>query len=196
MRRRYLTVASSLGATALIAGGAYLLAMRLWTAPPVEDGAVVELDVSGVELGGLRAFPTWEGEFWVVHRTPEQIALLERRPRQSAPDPARGLESSPLQASRLRSADPAYFVFRVQRIGDGIMLRQYPERYLVCSDLRLFRGERSYPGGYVITDGLSCADDPQVAYDLAGLPSSPYFTALEVPEHEVRRGTVIVRAGP
>lgn len=189
------TVACSLVAVVVIAAAAYGLAVLLQGrfAPLA---AVVELDVAGLEVGQLRAYKTWEGEFWVVRRSPEQIRALENVERDLSRARARGVSSTPIGDSPLRSADPAFFVFRVQRIGDGIMLRQYLEQYVVCSDLRLFRGQRTYPGGNVIRDGLSCADDPQVAYDLAGRPGSPYFAPLEVPEHEVHRGRLILHPRP
>ncbi len=189
--RRYVTICWSLSATVMISVLAYVLATRLHTDLGPTANARIELDVTGLTPGELRTFKTWDGEFWVVRRTAEQIVGLERGPG-SAPDvasPDRALSSF----GRLRSADREFFVFRVQRVGDGIMLTQLASQYLLCSDLRLFRGVRSYPGGYQITDGLSCADDPQVAYDLAGMPGSPYLAPLDVPDHEVRRDIVVVR---
>lgn len=189
--RRYLTISWSLGAAVLITVLAYVVATRLHTDLGPAVNTRIELDVAGLTPGELRTFKTWDGEFWVVRRTAEQIAGLERGPG-LAPDVA-SLDHAPSSFGRLRSADREFFVFRVQRVGDGIMLSQLPTQYLLCSDLRLFRGVRSYPGGYQITDGLSCADDPQVAYDLAGMPASPYLAPLDVPDHEIRRDIVLVR---
>lgn len=188
--RRYFTITWSLSAAVLISVLAFVLATRLHTDFAPAAAARIELDVAGLAPGELRTFRTWEGEFWVVRRTAAQIAGLERdaaaTARIAAPDDAS------VMFGQLRSADREYFVFRVQRLGDGIMLRQFPDKYLVCSDVRLFRGTRSYAGGYEITDGLSCADDPQIAYDLAGRAASPYLTALEVPRHEAGRNRIFV----
>jgi hypothetical protein len=187
---RYFTISWSLSAAVLISVLAYVVSMRMHTELAAPAATEIELDVAGLVPGEIRTFRTWDGEFWVLRRTAEQIADLERGPTPALPP---GSGSQPRALGRLRSADREFFVFRVQRLGDGIMLTQPADRYLVCSDLRLFRGARSYAGGIQITDGLSCADDPQVAYDLAGMPASPFLAPLEVPRHELRRNVVVVR---
>jgi hypothetical protein len=193
--RRSLAITLPLVGVGCIATGAYLLAMTLCPDLARQGDATVELDVAGLGPGELRTFATWEGEFWVLRRTPAQIENLGHRPAAVASETQSEADSS-VSRNSLRSADPTFFVFRVQRLGDGIMLRQYPDQYLVCSDLRLFQGARSYPGGQVITDGFSCADDPQIAYDLAGIPASPYLAELDVPEHNVRRGRILLTPDP
>jgi ubiquinol-cytochrome c reductase iron-sulfur subunit len=104
-KRNFLITAGSLGA---VAGGAAVIPF-LGSMLPSERakaaGAPIEVDISKIEPGQIATFE-WRGKpVWVVNRTPEMLAQLDKITDKLA-DPASGSSSQPAYAKNaLRSSE-------------------------------------------------------------------------------------------
>jgi len=174
-RRNWLIATSVMGGI----GGAGIVLPLVNTFAPSEKakaaGAPVEMDITGMEPGELRTIE-WRGKpVWVIRRTPEQVADLNKNDANLA-DPKS--ERSPDELTPVyarnegRSIKPEYFV------GVGIC------SHLGCSPNAKFDkgAQPSLPGDWL--GGFLCPCHGST-FDMAGrvFKNKPAPDNLEVPPH-------------
>jgi ubiquinol-cytochrome c reductase iron-sulfur subunit len=173
-KRRFLIVATS-AAGAVAAGGVAVPFLGSWfpSARALAAGAPVEVDVSKVEAG-QQITVEWRGKpVWVLRRTPEMLAELEKHD---------ALLSDPTSAS---SKQPAYITGPTRSIKPEVFVAVGVCTHLGCSPtLKKEIGAASdmgsdWPGGYY----CPCHNS---RFDLAArvFKGSPAPTNLEIPPHK------------
>ncbi|NIC40151.1 ubiquinol-cytochrome c reductase iron-sulfur subunit [Aquabacterium sp. A08] len=146
-------------------------------------GAAVEFDVSKLQPGE-KAVVEWRGKpVWVMRRTPEQLAALEKLDAQLAdPDSARQAYPTPEYAkNRHRSIKPEYLV----AVG-------------ICTHLGCSPGDKFTPGPQPSlpddwAGGFLCACHGST-FDMAGrvFKNKPAPDNLEIPPHYYVSDTVLL----
>jgi ubiquinol-cytochrome c reductase iron-sulfur subunit len=111
-KRHFLIAAGALGA---VAGGAAVIPFvgsMLPSERAKAAGAPIEVDISKIEPGQIATFE-WRGKpVWVVNRTPEMLAQLEKNADKLA-DPASGSSTQPAYAKNALRANEKHKNFLV-----------------------------------------------------------------------------------
>ena len=170
-RRRWLTLAGATGAAAAAATAVPFASSFAPSERAKAAGASIEVDISSLAPGELKVVE-WRGKpVWVMHRSPEQLAELERVT--GLADPASNRSDQPDYARNTqRSIKPEVLV------AIGICT------HLGCSPVNVAKGSAntSVPAGW--PGGFLCPCHGST-FDLAGrvFANKPAPTNLEIPPH-------------
>ena len=174
VQRRKLLIATS--AAGAVAAGAIAIPFVASLTPSERAraaGAPVEADVSKLAVGDMMTVE-WRGKpVWILRRTPEMLATLERNEARLA-DPVSGEPQQPEYATnRQRSIKPEYLVV----IGICTHLGCSPSEKFAIGTTEGMTAD--WPGGFL------CPCHGSI-FDLAGRVylSQPAPTNLEIPPHK------------
>jgi ubiquinol-cytochrome c reductase iron-sulfur subunit len=110
-RRRFLTAAvSSVGGTSVAITAVPFIKSMEPSARAKGAGEPIDIDVSKVEPGQLITFPWRSRPVWVLHRTPEQLAVLPSLNGQLRDPLSKEPQQVPYSQNIHRSIKPEYFV--------------------------------------------------------------------------------------
>lgn len=170
-RRRWLVATGAVGAAAAAATAVPFVSSFAPSERAKAAGASVEVDIADLAPGAMKVVE-WRGKpVWLLRRTPEQLAELERIP--GLADPASNRSDQPDYARNLhRSIKPEVLV------AVGICT------HLGCSPSQVAKGSANpsvpsdWPGGFF----CPCHGS---TFDLAGrvFANKPAPTNLEIPPH-------------
>lgn len=177
-------------ATAVVPGaitGAAVVAPFVATLAPSERakaaGAPVEVDLSTIKPGE-KVNVEWRGKVvWVMKRTPEQIASLEKIPASQLSD-----------ASSKKSVQPSYVNAKTRSITPELVVMEGVCTHLGCSPTsKLTPGElgNDWLGGFY----CPCHGSK---FDVAGrvFTGSPAPTNLSVPDHKIDGNKLVIGITP
>ncbi|MDX2217804.1 MAG: ubiquinol-cytochrome c reductase iron-sulfur subunit [Burkholderiales bacterium] len=182
-KRRLLTIATAAVGAAGAASVAvpFLFSMKP-SARALAAGAAVEVDLSLVELG-QQVTVEWRGApVWILHRTPEMIAQLEKNDGFLA-DPQSAASKQPEYAKNAhRSRDPKFLVVKGVCTHLGCSPTKRSEIGAAAGDLGA-----DWPGGYF----CPCH---QSKFDLSGrvFKGMPAPTNLEIPPYAIAGTRLVV----
>lgn len=182
-KRRLLTIATAAVGAAGAASVAvpFLFSMKP-SARALAAGAAVEVDLSLVELG-QQVTVEWRGApVWILHRTPEMIAQLEKNDGFLA-DPQSAASKQPDYAKNAhRSRDPKFLVVKGVCTHLGCSPTKRSEIGAAAGDLGA-----DWPGGYF----CPCH---QSKFDLSGrvFKGMPAPTNLEIPPYAIAGTRLVV----
>ena len=170
-RRRWLAATGAIGAVAAAATAVPFVSSFAPSERAKAAGASVEVDISNLAPGQLQVVE-WRGKpVWVMRRTPEQLAGLERIP--GLADPA-----------SQRSDQPEYARNTHRSIKPEVLVAVGICTHLGCSPVNVAKGSANpsvpadWPGGFF----CPCHGS---TFDLAGrvFANKPAPTNLEIPPH-------------
>lgn len=182
-KRRLLTIATAaVGAAGAVSVAVPFLFSMKPSARALAAGAAVELDLSLIEVG-QQVTVEWRGApVWVLHRTPEMIAQLEKNDGFLA-DPQSASSKQPEYAKNAhRSRDPKYLVVKGVCTHLGCSPTKRSEIGAAAGDLGA-----DWPGGYF----CPCH---QSKFDLSGrvFKGMPAPTNLEIPPYAIAGTRLVV----
>ena len=172
-RRTWLIATSAAGGVAAVATAAPFVASLEPSERARAAGAAVEVDIGDIPLGGMKTVE-WRGKpVWIVRRTPQMLAALQR-PNPDLADPDSRRDQQPEYARNLtRSINAEVFV------AVGICT------HLGCSPTAVAAGTGNpslpadWPGGFFCPCHGSTFDGAGRVYK-----NKPAPTNLEIPPHQ------------
>lgn len=182
-RRTWLIACGALGGAAATAAAVPLLTSMAPSEKARSAGAPVEVDIADIPPGGVRTVE-WRGKpVWVVRRTPEMLASLEKIESQLA-DPT---------SDRTAYPTPDYAKNRHRSIKPEILVTVGICTHLGCSPVNKFETGNQpglatdWPGGYFCPCHGSTFDHSGRVYANKPAPDN-----LEIPRHMYLSDTRIV----